>query len=388
MPIQTISSSDSSQQHTLTTSVQILEEWFRLASDGRLTDAERSHLWALVAAGDIQHETAHLLVKMDEQGRRRWANRRRSKPHSTRQEMRRALAADVPTAIRGTANLTLAREALLGLYVRQAKLINGRWRVQISISELERLLGNASRRTVREAIKAVESRGLVFVIRRCLTPRFDETNVYVLAHPALVEAAEKRAAKRPQRRTGGVLSDPGVCRATPPPEKVTKRAPRARESARCRVLQGVNRRTPAPTPAPAVQTDTGHGAKARPPEPGLPANTIQRLLRCVVSNPDALADTDYWRIAESLLATELAKFDRKTWTFARFRHGNRAALAVIETVLVTRYRARNADRIRSPVAYLGGILKRPPEECLPEISLQRLAAKTDVRLDIPQALAG
>lgn len=373
-----------SQQYSRNALVDVLEKAFELASDGRLTDAERSQLWALVTAGVIQGETAQKLVKLDEQGRRRWANRRRSKPHSTRQEMRRVLAAEVPTAIRGTANLTLAREALLGLYVGQAKLINGSWRVQISMSELERLLGNASRRTVREAIRALESRGLVLVIRRRRTPRFDETNIYVLAHPALVEAAEKRAAKRFQRRTGGVLSDPGICRSTSPPEKITKRAPRARKSARCRDLQGVNRRTPAP----AVQTETDHGAKAGPPEPGLAANAIQRLLRRVVSNPDALADTDYWRIADMLLSTELAKFDRNAWKFARFRHGNRAALAVIETVLVTRYRARKADRIRSPVAYLGGILKRPPEECLPEISLQWLAAKTDVRLDIPQALAG
>ena len=65
-----------------------------------------------------------------------------------------------------------------------------------------------------------------------------------------------------------------------------------------------------------------------------------------------------------------------------------AALAVIETVLITQHRAGTADRIRSPAAYLGGILKRPPGECLPEITLGRLGANTNVRVDIPLALVG
>lgn len=367
--------------------VSILEQALRLAEDGRLTDADRARLWMLAAEGALEDETVQRLVELDEAGRRRWAHRRRNKPPATRQQIREALADEIPVAIRRTANLRLAWEALLAILVIRAELVGEEWRAEISMTELERLLGDASRRTVREAIKALEARGLVRVIRRRRTRRFNETNVYVLTHRALVEAAEQRAAKRTVRRvdSGRVLRDPGSCMGETPSRKTTKRA---RGAARCKGLQGGTSPTAAPNPVPSVQPDTGNGAEARPREPGLPPDTIQKLLQRLTSNSDALVDTDLWRIAERLLATELSKFSRKEWKFARFRHGNRAALAVIETVLVTRHRARTAGRIRSPAAYLGAILKRPPGECLPEVTLRRLAANTNIRLDIPQAFAG
>ena len=79
-------------------------------------------------------------------------------------------------------------------------------------------------------------------------------------------------------------------------------------------------------------------------------------------------------MAETLLKSQMTGFHRTAWAAARARHGLRAALAVIETALIVRLRAGTEDPIRSAPAYLGGILRRKPRDCRPEITLQRLAA--------------
>ena len=86
---------------------------------------------------------------------------------------------------------------------------------------------------------------------------------------------------------------------------------------------------------------------------------------------------NHWKIASGLLEEELSEFDRTAWD--RARHGARAALAVIETALIVRTRAGTEDPIRSGPAYLGGILRRQPADCRPEITLQRLAAAREDR---------
>ena len=47
---------------------------------------------------------------------------------------------------------------------------------------------------------------------------------------------------------------------------------------------------------------------------------------------------------------------------------------MIETALIVRIRSATEDPIRSAPAYLGGILRREPADCRPEVTLQRLAA--------------
>ena len=79
-------------------------------------------------------------------------------------------------------------------------------------------------------------------------------------------------------------------------------------------------------------------------------------------------------MAEILLKSQMTGFHHTAWAAARARHGPRAALAVIETALIVRLRAETEDPIRSAPAYLGGILRRKPQDCRPEITLQRLAA--------------
>lgn len=113
--------------------------------------------------------------------------------------------------------------------------------------------------------------------------------------------------------------------------------------------------------------------------------TVQVLVSRLVQDFDTPAAADHWRIAADPLVHEFSAFDRGAWLLARRRHGNRAALAVIETALITRIRDGTTAPIRSPVAYLGGILRRQRGECRPEITLERLAARDRGRLDIHAA---
>ena len=110
------------------------------------------------------------------------------------------------------------------------------------------------------------------------------------------------------------------------------------------------------------------------PEP-LPEPVVRALARTAAAElGEELGDFDYWRIAEGLLEGEMPEFDRAAWEKARARHGTRAALAVIETALIVRIRSATEDPVRSAPAYLGGILRREPADCRPEVTLQRLAA--------------
>ena len=366
-----------------------LDQALDLAREGRLDDAERSTLWGYVAKEEISADTVQALVELDIARRELMTKhpRRGGKPLAERRKIWRNLTAELPSASRRVFELKLSQEAVLAILHTRAEFTGGEWRSQLSMTELERLLGAASRRTVREAVKEIERQGAVRVIRRRLNPRFCEVNVYVLAHPVLVESAENRAEKRAARRADSnrVLLPPGKCNRHPAAEKSTTRA---RVAAACRGLQRERKPAATPNSLPSVQPDARNRTDASPREPGLTADAMQMLLRRLARNPDTVTDVDHWRLAENLLATKLAKFDRRIWCHARFRHGNRAALAVIETVLITQHRAGTADRIRSPAAYLGGILKCPPGECLPgeclpEITLGRLAANTNVLLDIP-----
>lgn len=53
---------------------------------------------------------------------------------------------------------------------------------------------------------------------------------------------------------------------------------------------------------------------------------------------------------------------------------------MIETALIVRIRAGTEDPIRSGPAYLGGILRREPADCRPEITLKRLVAARQAAL--------
>ena len=61
---------------------------------------------------------------------------------------------------------------------------------------------------------------------------------------------------------------------------------------------------------------------------------------------------------------------------------------MIETALIVRIRAATEDPIRSGPACLGGILRREPADCRPEITLKRLAAAREAALSGGASAAG
>ena len=118
----------------------------------------------------------------------------------------------------------------------------------------------------------------------------------------------------------------------------------------------------------------------KPPPAPLPEDAARSLARSLTVELGERGGGDHWKIADGPLGEELSEFDRAAWDRARSRHGARAALAVIETAPIVRIRAGMEDPIRSGPACLGGILRREPADCRPEITLRRLAAAREAAL--------
>ena len=420
----------------------LLEDALALAGKGCLNDAARARLWALAAEGAIAHETAHALVEMDIQVR--GAKGKAPKATATsqasrREEIRLAWAQAVPWALRGRMELPLATWAVLGMLIARARFSGGEWRAELSLTEQQRRLGGAGRKTVAGAVSRLEKAGLVRAIRRKRNPRFNEVNVYVLEHPEAMRAA----AETPWREE--VLPKAGEAGERPPARPEGSVAGRERPSrapqlsprweSRSAPAEGPRAAPDAPRPAGSSPVsnsspnDTHYHPKEepttelqeirrvahnrppspRPPEPGTatwpscsrqqgykrrgppPAGPPEERKPPPAPLPEPVARTlaqaaaaelgeeesknlDCWRIAEGLLEGEMPEFDRGAWEKARARHGTRAALAVIETALIVRIRRATEDPVRSAPAYLGGILRREPADCRPEVTLQRLAA--------------
>ena len=423
----------------------ILEDALALAGAGRLGDAARARLWALVAGAVIAGGTAHALVEIDVQARGR-----AGKPGNggstaakaaKRGEIRLAWADSVPWSIRGRIDLPLATWAVFGMLIARAGCPGDcpgeEWRAELSLTEMQRRLGGAGRKTVVGAVARLERAGLVRAIRRRRNPRFSEVNIYILEHPEAARAAareeeapvtgeragaspggpraaQKAPSRAPEGRQAapseGLRANPGVSggvsvipesspvsNSSPkethknliedsntklhvnepapanPPLPPSPSEPRTRNLPFCNSLQDRKSRTPAP-PRPA-------GAPGQRIEP-LPETAASSLAQAAAAELGECGSGDHWQMAETLLKSQMTGFHRTAWAAARARHGPRAALAVIETALIMRLRAGTEDPIRSAPAYLGGILRRKPQDCRPEITLQRLtAARTAGRPD-------
>ena len=388
----------------------ILEDALALAGAGRLDNAARARLWALVAEGVIAGGTAHALVEIDVQARGRAGKPGNGGPAASkaakREEIRLAWANSVPWSIRGRIDLPLATWAVLGMLIARAGCPGGcpgdEWRAELSLTEMQRRLGGAGRKTVVGAVARLERAGLVRGIRRRRNPRFSEVNVYILEHPEAARAAARQAwreeeavqaaSEAPLRAPEGLGASPGSSpdsnsspkgthknliedsitklhvnepAQTNPPLPPSPPQPRTRNLPSCSSLQDRKSRTPTP-PRPTQ-------APEQRVEP-LPETAASSLAQAAAAELGECGSRDHWQMAETLLKSQMTGFHRTAWAAARARHGPRAALAVIETALIVRLRAGTEDPIRSAPAYLGGILRRKPRDCRPEITLQRLAA--------------
>ena len=409
----------------------ILEDALALAGAGRLDNAARARLWALVAEGVIAGGTAHALVEIDVQARGR-----AGKPGNggtgaapkaaKRGEIRLAWADSVPWSIRARLDLPLATWAVFGMLIARADCTRDEWRAELSLTEMQRRLGGAGRKTVAGAVARLERAGFVRGIRRRRNPRFSEVNVYILEHPEAALAAaraawrEEEVAQAPEdsARTGerpggspgapraaqeassransgapeGLGASPGSSPASNSSPKETHKNPLEDSTTKLHVRSSTRTNPPIP-PSPSEpgtknlpSCSSLQDRKSRthaPPrsaqapeqrvEP-LPEAEASSLAQAAAAELGECGNGDHWQMAETLLKSQMTGFHRTAWTAARARHGPRAALAVIETALIVRLRAGTEDPIRSAPAYLGGILRRRPQDCRPEITLQRLAS--------------
>ena len=426
----------------------ILEDALALAGAGRLDNAARARLWALVAEGVIAGGTAHALVEIDVQARGRAG--KAGKPGNggsaaskaaKREEIRLAWANSVPWSIRGRISLPLATWAVLGMLIARAGCPGGcpggEWRASLSLTEMQRRLGGAGRKTAVGAVARLERAGFVRAIRRRRNPRFSEVNTYVLEHPEATRAAAREAWREedapearagtgeragaspggpqavqeaPSRASEGRQTAPGEGQRAYPGAPggviaIPKSSPASNSSpqwthnnlkkdsvTKLQVNSPARTNPPIPPSPPVPETqnhqtcsslqDRKNRTHALPGQAGAPEQRIEplpetaawSLAQVAAAELGECGSGDHWQMAETLLEGEMTGFDRMAWAAARARHGPRAALAVIETALIVRLRAGTEDPIRSAPAYLGGILRRKPQDCRPEITLQRLAA--------------
>ena len=212
----------------------ILEDALALAGAGRLDNAARARLWALVAEGVIAGGTAHALVEIDVQARGRAGKAGNGGPAAPkaakREEIRLAWANSVPWSIRGRIDLPLATWAVLGMLIARAGCTRAgdEWRAELSLTEMQRRLGGAGRKTVAGAVARLERAGLVRAIRRRRNPRFSEVNIYVLEHPEAGRAAAREAWREEEGPAAPVTEE--LALASPAGPQAAKEAPsRAQE---------------------------------------------------------------------------------------------------------------------------------------------------------------
>ena len=384
----------------------ILEDALALAGAGRLDNAARARLWALVAEGVIAGGTAHALVEIDVQARGRAGKPGNGGPDASkaakREEIRLAWADSVPWSIRARLDLPLATWAVFGMLIARADCTRDEWRAELSLTEMQRRLGGAGRKTVAGAVARLERAGFVRAIRRRRNPRFSEVNVYVLEHPEAARAAARAAwreeeavqvaSEAPSRAPEGLGASPGSSPASNSSPKKTHKNPIEDSTTKLHVRSSARTNPPIPPSPPEPRTRNLPSCsglqdkKSRPHAPPRPAGAPEQrveplsetaassLAQAAAAELGECGNGDHWQMAEILLKSQMTGFHHTAWAAARARHGPRAALAVIETALIVRLRAGTEDPIRSAPAYLGGILRRKPRDCRPEITLQRLAA--------------
>ena len=398
----------------------ILEDALALAGAGRLDNAARARLWALAAEGAIAGGTAHALVEIDVQARGRAGKPGNGGPAAAkaakREEIRLAWANSVPWSIRGRIGLPLATWAVLGMLIARAVCPGEEWRAELSLTEMQRRLGGAGRKTVAGAVARLERAGLVRAIRRRRNPRFSEVNVYILEHPEAARAAaraawrEEEAVQAAQAAPSWVPEGLSASPGSSPPSNSSPGETHKNPLEDSTTQLHVNEPAPASPPIPPSPSeprtrnllscsslqDRKSGTHAPPRSTQVPEQRIEPLPETAASSLAQAAaaelgecgNGDHWQMAETLLKSQMTGFHRTAWAAARARHGPRAALAVIETALIVRLRAGTEDPIRSAPAYLGGILRRKPQDCRPEITLQRLAAARAAAKAASSSVAG
>ncbi|MEQ8664919.1 MAG: hypothetical protein RIC16_04260 [Rhodospirillales bacterium] len=232
-----------------------------------------------------------------------------------------------------------------------------------------------SERMVQSATRKLSGAtfGLIEIEYRRIARDMNETNIYRLAVACFGDRlpfsrtpegtcrrAQPSRAQRGAKKRGVNYSPSNIDTPTPTGGNLRKRSRECRK----RTATGLSRDRSGP-PAQVlevVRPRTAPIPNISPDDAGL----IKRAL--AVIRPDrALPDdpTDIVRAVDRLRLEYIPGFDEGAWPMLAARHGTRAYLAVVETLLMASVRAGTDRVIQSLPAYLGGILWKPREQVNP-----------------------
>ena len=279
----------------------------------------------------------------------------------------------LPVEIGINAEITPAEKRVLAVLIADARR-NGCAASELSVPEIA-YRAAVSERMVQSATRKLSGAtfGLIDIEYRRIACDMNETNVYRLAvacfgdrlpYSGTPDDTRRRApAARIQRgakKRGVNYSSSNINTPTPTGVAVRKRS----RGCRKRTATGLSRDRSGP-PAQVLEV-------ARPRTAPIPnispddAGLIKRAL--AVIRPDrALPDdpADIVRAVDRLRLEYIPGFDEGAWPMLVARHGTRAYLAVVETLLMASVRAGTDRVIHSLAGYLGGILWKPRDQMNP-----------------------
>lgn len=291
---------------------------------------------------------------------------------------------------KGERRLTFTALELLSLLRR---LADASGQVEISNHEIQCRL-HRSEQACHEARRRLEEKNLIEVRRERTGPRNNAVNVFTL-HPAALAGFDRLPRER--RPIEARVQRPSAPAAPATPNTGAESGVRhlAPLSYQRDISKNQNTSIPTSTQKTVVaapQREHVAGIVPRYPPFGSPERPGPKVVARIVGDraptwdearellaeallvlqPDGAPDGErnVFRRIDGLRRRHLAAFSDRSWRWRLEFHGPRAYIAVAEALL--RDTDDDGERIRSKVAYLGGILWRGEIECRPEFSVRSL----------------
>lgn len=226
-------------------------------------------------------------------------------------------------------------------------------------------LTQLSGRSVQGALRSLAAKSLVVIEEQRVARRFSHPNRY-----ALGPGVQKNACKKEKQNLSILHESP-----TEPDDSRTASGKRDGNGSSSPKPDREATRPKEPTPCPRSHPG--------PPAPdrgdvvavhfdSLATYALNRLAKSDPDFPAVPADrAGLLDLVDQLVGARFPTFSASTWRRVRERQPRRAALAVLETMLVVAAR-RNSAKLRpisNPTAYLGGILFNRRTGCHPEATL-------------------
>ena len=295
-------------------------------------------------AGIAAHEAAERRAARKQEAAQSTAQARRWKAKAARAHW----ASEVPSSPQ-TVSLPLTVRAAYGVLIARAARRGGDWKARVAAIEIARRL-HMDKRAAHRTLATLVERGLVSVrTHKAAGAQRHEINVYTLLDHAAIAAAAAR-------------QKPG--------DNFVTHLPNGRSNTTTK-LQGA---PSANAPGAGLQDEgeaAGSGQGGQPPQ-DVPEEDATALAERAAADL-GIEGGDLAALARAALALYAPDLAPRAWAAGIELHGQRrAALAAALAARLVCLRDGTVDPIRSPAAYLAGILRKPPGQCRPERTLAGL----------------